>query len=113
MNHCVDDQISAGRKRKDIQKNQRIVKSKTSCLPACSEEKIKLKKGDNIVIELEGETVQAEVTGRDKVTGKFYNYFNIKDARGLAWNVNLEQAEWRFPESEEDCLLVLIPKHRH
>ena len=84
MNSGIDNQISAGRKRKVIQKNQRIVKSKISCLPACNEEKIKLKKGDNIVIELEGETIQAKVTGRDKVTGKFYNYFNIKDARGLA-----------------------------
>ena len=113
LNSGIDNQISAGRKRKVVQKNQRIVKSKVSCLPACNEEKIKLKKGDNIVIELEGETIQAEVTGRDKVTGKFYNYFNIKGARGLAWNVNLEQAEWRLPESEEDCLFVMIPKHRH
>ena len=108
-----NSQICTGRKRKAVQENQRRVKSKTSCLPACKEEKIKLKKGDNIVIELEGETIQVEVTGRDKVTGKYYNYFNIKDARGLAWNVNLEQAEWRHPESEEDCLLVMIPKHRH
>ena len=109
----VENQVSAGRKRKVVQENQRIVKSKTVCLPACKEEKIKLKKGDNIVIELEGESIQAKVTGRDKVTGKFYNYFNIEDARGLAWNVNLEQAEWRHPESEEDCLLMMIPKHRH
>ena len=25
----------------------------------------------------------------------------------------MEQAEWRHPESEEDCLLIIIPQHRH
>ena len=46
-NSGIDNQISEGRKRKVIQKNQRIVKSKISSLPACNEEKIMLKKGDN------------------------------------------------------------------
>ena len=60
---------------------------------------------------LEGEEVAAIVTGRGKVTGSYYNYFNIRDQRGLDWNVNLETAGWS--RAEEDVMMVLILRSRH
>ena len=89
--------------------NSRQVKPKThprSCKP-----KTVLKEGTNIKIHLEGEEVGARVTGRGKVSGSFYNYFNIRDQRGLDWNVNLESSVWS--RTEDEVMMVLIPRTRH
>ena len=45
------------------------------------------------------------------MTGSFYNYFNIKDQRGLDWNINLEVAGWN--RTQEEVMMVLIPRSRH
>ena len=83
------------KKRVKKNSNSRQVKPKThprSCKP-----KTVLKEGTNIKIHLEGEEVGARVTGRGKVSGSFYNYFNIRDQR-LDWNVNLESSVWSRTE---------------
>ena len=85
-----------GGERVRMEANSRQVRPKTQSklikFPKNNKPKIALKEGENIRITLEGEEVPARVTGRGKVTGSFYNYFNIKDQRSLDWNVNLEIA---------------------
>ena len=95
--------------------NCRQVRSRTQPkhlkFPKNNRPKIALKEGENIRVSLEGEEVAAKVIGRGKVSGSYYNYFNIKDQRGLNWNVNLETASWS--RVEEEVMMVLIPRSRH
>ena len=95
--------------------NCRQVRSRTQPklikVPKNNKPKIALKEGENIRVSLEGEEVAARVIGRGKVTGSYYNYFNIKDQRGLDWNVNLETASWS--RVGEEVMMVLIPRSRH
>ena len=107
--------LEGRRKRAKENPNSRQVKLKTQpkilkCPKSCKP-KIALKEGVNIKVNLEGEEVAARVTGRGKVSGSFYNYFNIRDQRGLDWNVNLETAVWS--RTEEEVMMVLIPRSRH
>ena len=103
------------KKRVRMEANSRQVRPKTQSklikFPKNNKPKIALKEGENIRITLEGEEVTARVTGRCKVTGSFYNYFNIKDQRGLDWNVNLEVNDWS--RTQEEVMMVLIPRSRH
>ena len=109
----INEDEATGQKRKRAHQNHREMRKKTPGLPPSVKDKIKLNKGDEIWVELEGEQVRAKILSRDKVSGSFYNYFNIKDGRGLQWNINLEQAEWRQPQPQEECMMVMIPRHRH
>ena len=78
--------------------------------PNC-QQKINLKAKDKIVVNIEGDQVQAEVLNRGKVKGKFYNHFNLRDFRGLEWNIDLERNDWRMMEVDE-VLLATIPQHQ-
>ena len=98
--------LEGRRKRAKENPNSRQVKLKILKRPKSFKPKIALKEGVNIKVNLEG-----EVTGRSKVSGSFYNYFNIRDQRGLDWNVNLETAVWS--RTEEEVMMVLIPRSKH
>ena len=75
-------------------------------------EKIQLKKDDVIEFDDNGETIKATVINREKVSGNFYNYFNVCGEDGLMRNVNLERAPFRKLEFEE-CNMLIIPRERH
>ena len=111
IQECLDDTrevvtLEGRRKRAKENPNSRQVKLKILKRPKSYKPKIALKEGVNIKVNLEGEEVAARVTGRSKVSGSFYNYFNIRDQRGLDWNVNLETAVWS--RTEEDVMMVLM-----
>ena len=74
--------------------------------------KINLRKDDVIEFEENGEIVVASIVNREKVTGGYYNYFNVRGEDGLMRNINLEQANYRRLQ-EEECNMVIIPRERH
>ena len=75
------------------------------------QEKINLKMKDKIVVNIEGDNVQAEVLSRGKIKGKFYNHFNVRDFRGLEWNLDLERNDWRKMDIDEEVMMATIPMH--
>ena len=78
--------------------------------PPSRAEKIRLKKDDLIQINLdEDEWLGATVIDRAKVSGKYYNYFNVLGEDGLERNVDLEQLEFR-KVTEEEVNMVHIPR---
>ena len=80
--------------------------------PKSKGKKINLKKNDLIDIQMEdGEWLKATVSDRSKVSGSFYNYFNIRGEDGLDRNVDLERL--RFREICEEVNMVLIPQERN
>ena len=77
--------------------------------PPSRMEKITLKKNDWIEMEDGNEWIRAQIINREKVHGKYYNYFNVVGEDGLKRNVDLERARFmKVPESEE-VNMVLIP----
>ena len=88
-----------------------IPKKKVICPPS-TKEKIKLKKGDWIEFEENGVELRASVIDREKVTGKYYNYFNVTGEDGIKRNIDGERVRFRKLE-EEECDMVMIPADRH
>ena len=80
--------------------------------PKNTADKIRLKKDDVIEFEEEGESITATVVNREKVSGNFYNYFNVRGEDGLMRNVDLERATFRKLDYNE-CNMVIIPRERH
>ena len=52
------------------------MKKKTS-YPTSKQAKIKLKKDDQIELEIDGKWIGATVLSREKTSGRYYNYFNV------------------------------------
>ena len=98
-------------KRIAVEGAVRIPKTKV-VFPSNKQEKIKLKKGDWIELEENGQIIRASIVNREKLTGKFYNYFNIMGEDGLARNIDGERVKFKKLE-EEDCNMVTIPSDRH
>ena len=108
-NPVGDEGGSENRKRRMNVRNARVVKQKG--IPN-SQPKIHLKARDQIVINMEGEEIQTSVMNRGKLSGQYYNYFNVTDARGAKYNVDLERNEWRRVEVEnEEIMMNIIPQH--
>ena len=63
-----------------------------------TQKQIQLKPNDKIVIDVDGFEVQASVVNRGQASGKFYNHFNVLDAGGIQFNVDLERNDWRRME---------------
>ena len=75
-------------------------------------QKIKLKKDDWIEFDEAGQTVTATILGREKVTGRHYNYFNVRGEDGMERNVDLERTKYKRV-IEEEVNMVVIPQGRH
>ena len=74
------------------------------------EEKICLNKNDMIKINLnEEEWINAAVINRGKVSGKYYNHFNILGEDGLERNVDLERIPYEKVATDE-VNIVMIPR---
>ena len=80
--------------------------------PPNSLEKMKLKKGDLIEFESDGQVTRARVLNREKASGRFYNYFNVELDDGSKKNIDGERVKLRKLD-EEECNMVLIPADRH
>ena len=49
---------------------------------------------------------------RYKLSGQYYNYFNVTDAQGAKYNVELERNEWRRVEAEPaEIMMNIVPQH--
>ena len=59
----------------------------------------------------DGEWLRATVSDRPRVSGSFYNYFNIRGEDGLDRNVDLERLKCK--QVCEEVNMVLIPRERH
>ena len=77
--------------------------------PRNTKEKIKLKKDDMIEFDEAGEIVTATVLSREKVSGRYYNYFNVRGEDGILRNIDLERSKFR-KITHEECNMVIIPK---
>ena len=80
--------------------------------PPSEQAKMMLKRGDIIEFEDEGQITKATVMNREKITGRYYNYFNVQCEDGNTRNINGERVSIRKLE-EEECNMVLIPAERH
>ena len=98
-----------GRREEDPEERSRPTKI---AFPKNKGEKISLKRNEVIELTENGEKLVATVLSREKVTGAYYNYFNIQGEDGLRRNVNLEKVAFRKLE-ESDCNMVMIPASRH
>ena len=93
--------------------NQFIPVKRTSpVFTPSNQAKIQLKRGDCIKMENGGQIINATVINRERVMGKFYNYFNVECDDGIIRNIDGERVKWRKLE-EEECNMVLIPSNRH
>ena len=109
----VDDQqdevASGNRKRRLEVDNARVVRPRR--VPNI-QAKIHLKPKDQIIVNVDGEEVRTSVKNRCKVTGQYYNHFNVTDALGSQLCVDLERNDWRRIEDEnEEVLMNIIPQH--
>ena len=106
------------RKRK-VMDDENSVKKRTKVMsgqqffPPSKGAKINLKKNDLIQIKLteESEEIYARVLSRSKVSGKYFNYFNVCGEDGLERNVDLERLKYR-KVTEEEVNIVTIPKEK-
>ena len=64
------------------------------------QKQIQLKPNDKIVVDVDGFEVKTSVVNRGQLSGKFYNYFNVLDAGGIQFNVDLERNNWRRIEKD-------------
>ena len=87
------------------------IPKKKAVFPPNTKEKIKLKKGDWIELEENGQLIRASILNREKLSGKYYNYFNIRGEDGLERNIDGERI--KFKKLEEECDIVMIPADRH
>ena len=51
--------------------------------------------------------------GREKIGGRYYNYFNVRGEDGLLRNVDLERVKYRKIDDVEVCLMVIVPREHH
>ena len=102
---------SGKRKRKETDLRLEVKRNKVH-YPKNIKPKIKLKKDEIIEIEDRGETITATVLSREKASGSYYNYFNVRGYDGLERNVDLERVKFR-KINEEECNMVLIPRSEH
>ena len=102
-------------KRKRCAIREDSVKSKRlkAVFPPSKMEKISLKKDDWIEIEDGNEWLRARILNREKVHGKYYNYFNVVGEDGLKRNVDLERARYMKVHENEEVNMVLIPREEH
>ena len=80
--------------------------------PPSEQAKMMFKRGDIIEFEDEGQITKATIMNREKITGRYYNYFNVHCEDGITRNINGERVNIRKLE-EEECNMVLIPAERH
>jgi transposase InsO family protein len=92
--------------------NSELPRPQKVIFPKNKGRKINLKKDDVIEFEENGEDVIATVINREKVSGNFYNYFNVRGEDGLMRNVDLERLSFRKLD-ENECNMVMIPRERH
>ena len=97
-------------KRKRCETPELVVK-RTKFSPSKGD-KLKFKRGDFIEFEEQGRVSKATILNREKVTGRFYNYFNVQCEDGSTRNINGEKVNPRRLTFEE-CNMVLIPVDRH
>ena len=117
QNAEIDDDnetSEGGRKRKAPEhveaETRNSKRSRAAGHPPSRADKIQLKKDDHIQINLdEEEWLGATVIDRAKVSGKYYNYFNVLGEDGLERNVDLERIEFR-KVTEEEVNMVQIPR---
>lgn len=99
-------------KRPRIVETTSIQRKTKTIHPKSQGKKINLKRNDLIDIQMQdGDWLRATVSDRSKVSGSFYNYFNVRGEDGLDRNVDLERL--RFKEVCEEVNMVLIPQERH
>lgn len=107
--------IDEGRKRKASENEEAETRTNKRSRaeghhPPSRAEKIQLKRDDLIQINLDdGEWLGATVIDRAKVSGKYYNYFNVLGEDGLERNVDLERLDYR-KMTEEEVNMVQIPR---
>ena len=101
------------RKRKhQDDENSTNKRTKTSqFFPQSKGVKINLKKNDLIQVKLgdTSEEIYARVLNRSKVSGKYYNYFNVCGEDGLERNIDLERLMYR-KVTEEEVNVVTVPR---
>ena len=84
----------------------------TTINPKSKGKKINLRKYDLVDIQMvDGEWLRAMVSDRSKVSGSFYNYFNIRGEDRLDRNVDL--ARLKFKQVCEEVNMVLIHSEKH
>ena len=105
------DQLIEKRVAVEGRENAPIPKKKV-VFPPNKQEKIKLKKGDWIEMEENGRLIRASILNREKLSGRYYNYFNIRGEDGLERNIDGERVKFKKLE-EEECDMVMIPADRH
>ena len=100
-----DDEDSVNKRSKNMNMKQFFPPSKGI--------KINLKKDDLIQLKLDdtAEEIYARVLDRSKVTGKYYNYFNVCGEDGLERNVDLERLMYR-KVTEEEVNIVTISREK-
>ena len=59
--------------------------------PPSEQTKMLLKRGDIIEFEDEGQITKATIMSREKITGRYYNYFNVHCEDGMTRNINGER----------------------
>lgn len=68
-------------------------------------ETVSLKTGDKIQYKIDNEWKNAEITSRaGKATGKYVNWYNVKDSDGDTKSIDLEKLEWK-PFSENEIII--------
>ena len=107
-----DTETEHPREKRIAVEGDAAIPKKRIVFPPNTKEKIKLKKGDTIELEENGQLIRASILNREKLTGKFYNYFNILGEDGLARNIDGERVKFKKLE-EEECNMVMIPNDRH
>ena len=101
------------RKRRAPDEGGEAEKRMRFVFPPSRKDKITLKKNDWIQITDDGkEFLNARIINREKVQGKYYNYFNVIGEDGLKRNVDLERVSYQKVENEE-VNMVLIPIVEH
>ena len=87
--------------------------SKNIYFPKNTKEKISLKRDEVIEYDDGNEVIKAVILGREKVSGNYYNYFNVQGEDGLNRNVNLERVKFRKIDEIEQCFMVIVPHEHH
>ena len=99
-----------GQKRKASFEENNAEKRGRFYYPPSQKQKLSLRKDDWINVKVDDEWLNARVLNREKVMGKYYNYFNVVGEDGLKRNVDLERIEF---EQTEEVNMLLIPGEEH
>ena len=105
--------VSNGKRKRAENANKRKTRPRM-IYPSSKGRKVSLKKNDVIDVQLDDEETwtRAIITDREKITGKYYNYYNIRGLDGEERNVDLERLRFKQVQ-EEEVHMVIIPREKH